>query len=119
MATREKYWELELCDEKLGNWGSQGLEVATKTWLSNGRVLVNHKTWYSHCFRTQGGNFGFPWPNSGRETQKTKNNVKEAVWHSKLPKQKYQVSWLVEKFWPIPGWDETSLNQLKESEKML
>src|SRR3989344_5342005 len=42
MAAREKYWEWELCDDKLGNWGNQGLEVACATWLSGGRVYVNH-----------------------------------------------------------------------------
>src|SRR3989338_3942784 len=70
MLTRDKYWELDVCDEKLGNWGNQGIEVAVKTWLSGGRVLVNHKTWYAHMFRTQGGDFGFPYPQSGNETQK-------------------------------------------------
>jgi hypothetical protein len=117
MATRKKYWELALCDEKLGNWGNQGIEVAVKTWLSGGRVLVNHNTWYAHMFRTQGGDFGFPWENSGRETQKTKDNVKEVLWNNKLPKQIHPLSWLLEKFWPVPGWTEEDLAKLKESEK--
>ena len=55
MMTRDKYWELNICDEELGSWGNQGIEVACKTWLSGGRVLVNHNTWYAHMFRTQGG----------------------------------------------------------------
>lgn len=116
MCARDKYWELELCDEKLGNWGNQGIEVAVKTWLSGGRVLVNHKTWYAHMFRTQGGDFGFPWPNSGRETQKTKNRVKDLFWNNKWPKQIHPVSWLVEKFWPIPGWKQEDLDNLKKME---
>lgn len=114
MCAREKYWELGLCDEKLGNWGNQGIEVAVKTWLSGGRVLVNHKTWYAHMFRTQGGDFGFPWPNSGRETQKTKNNVKNLFWENRWPKQKYPLSWLLEKFWPVPGWTQEQLDNLKK-----
>jgi len=57
MLTREKYWELNICDESLGSWGSQGIEVACKTWLSGGKCLVNHSTWYAHMFRTQGGDF--------------------------------------------------------------
>jgi len=61
MATREKYWELELCDEGAGSWGNQGIEVACKTWLSGGKVMVNKKTWYAHMFRTQGGDFSFPY----------------------------------------------------------
>lgn len=114
MATREKYWEWELCDEKLGNWGNQGLEVACATWLSGGRVLVNHKTWYAHMFRTQGGDFGFPWENKGNDTQKTKNNVKDKFWNSKHPKQIHSVKWLVEKFWPVKGWTEEDLDNLKK-----
>jgi len=113
MATREKYWERELCDEELGNWGNQGLEVACATWLSGGRVLVNHKTWYAHMFRTQGGDFGFPWENKGNETQKTKNNVKDKYWGYKHPKQIHSVKWLVEKFWPVKGWTEEDLKKLK------
>lgn len=116
MATREKYWELELCDEKLGNWGNQGIEVAVKTWLSGGRVLVNHKTWYAHMFRTQGGDFGFPYPQSGDEVQKTKNKVKDLFWNNKWPKQKYPLSWLVEKFWPVRGWTQEDWDNLKKNE---
>lgn len=116
MCTREKYWSLELCDEKLGNWGNQGIEVAVKTWLSGGRVLVNHKTWYAHMFRTQGGDFGFPWPASGSEADKTKNNVKDLLWSGKWPKQVRPLSWLVEKFWPVPGWKEEDLAKFKTAE---
>lgn len=116
MTTRQNYWDLELCDEKLGNWGNQGIEVAVKTWLSGGRVLVNHKTWYAHMFRTQGGDFSFPWPNSGKETQKTKNNVKEVLWSGKWPKQIRPLSWLLEKFWPVPGWTDKDLQELKAAE---
>lgn len=117
IATRKNYWKLELCDEKLGNWGNQGIEVAAKTWLSGDRVLVNHKTWYAHMFRTQGGDFGFPWQNSGTDTQKTKNNVRDLLWNGKWAKQTRPLSWLVEKFWPVPGWTRHDLKKLKAAEK--
>lgn len=115
MATRKNYWDLELSDEKLGNWGNQGIEVAVKTWLSGGRVLVNHDTWYAHMFRTQGGDFSFPWPASGRDTVRTKNKVKELLWSGQWEKQVRPLSWLVEKFWPVPGWTEEDLVKLKQN----
>jgi len=124
MLTREKYWELNICGEELGNWGNQGIEVACKTWLSGGKVLANHATWYAHMFRTQTG-FSFPWGMSGRETQKTKENVKNLLWNNKFDKQIYPVSWLVEKFWPIPandkhrGWTDADLERLKQHEREL
>lgn len=116
MATRENYWKLKLCDEDFGNWGNQGIEVACKTWLSGGRCLVNHKTWYAHMFRTN-SKLHFPWPTSGNDQQRVKKNVKEAIWNMKCPYQKYPVSWLVKKFWPVPGWLESDVEKLKKNRK--
>jgi hypothetical protein len=116
MSTRENYWDYELCDETLGNWGNQGMEIALATWLTGHRVLVNHNTWYAHMFRTQGGDFGFPWPAGGRETQKTKDNVKNKYWNFKHKKQIHPVSWLVEKFMPISRWTQNDLDKLKANE---
>ena len=112
MATREKHWELGLSDEKLGSWGNQGIEVALKTWLSGGRVLVNHRTWYAHMFRTQGGDFSFPYPQSGKHVSRTKKRVKNLFWEGEFKHQIHPVSWIVEKFWPIKGWDEEDLKKL-------
>ena len=115
MCTRDKYWELNLCDESFGSWGNQGIEVAVKTWLSGGRVVVNHKTWYAHMFRTQGGDFSFPYPQSGHEVQKTKGKVKNLLFSGNWPKQKKPLSWLLEKFLPVPGWTEEDLANLKKT----
>lgn len=109
MLTRDKYWELDICDEAFGSWGSQGIEVAVKTWLSGGRVLCNHRTWYAHMFRTQGGDFGFPWPASGRQIDKAKKYAKDLFFNNKFPKQVRPLSWLVQKFWPVPGWTDQDL----------
>lgn len=115
MLTREKYWELDICEENFGGWGSQGIEVAVKTWLSGGRVLVNHNTWYAHMFRTQGGDFGFPYPMSGRDQDKAKKYARELFFKNKWTKQKYPLSWLLEKFWPVKGWTEKDLEELKKT----
>lgn len=116
MVTREKYWELNLGGEELGSWGNQGLQVAAATWLSGGKVLCNHNTWYAHMFRTQGGDFSFPYEQKGSDVANTKNNVKELFWTKGHSKQIYPVSWLVEKFAPVPGWSEENLKKLKETE---
>ncbi len=113
MATRENYWKRELCDEKAGSWGQQGFEVALATWLSGGRVLVNHNTWYAHMFRTQGGDFSFPYKNKGRSVQKTKQYINNKFFKGKHPKQIHPVSWLIEKFYPVPGWTDEKLKEIK------
>ncbi len=98
MVTRDKYWDLRLCDETWGSWGQQGSEVALKTWLSGGRVLCNHSTWYAHLFRTKKG-FSFPYPMNGADQHKARQISQEIFLNDKWPKAKYPLSWLLDKFW--------------------
>jgi hypothetical protein len=116
MMTREKYFDLDVDNEDFGSWGGQGFCVAASVWLSGGRVIVNHRTWYSHMFRTQ-KDFSFPYPQSGRQVEKNKQKIKNLFWSSSHPKQIRPLSWLVEKFLPIPTWDEKAIKELKESGK--
>ncbi len=115
MLTRDRYWELEICDERFGGWGSQGIEVAVKSWLSGGRVLVNHNTWYGHMFRTQGGDFGFPYPISGKDQKKAQTYARDLFFNNNWPKQVRPLSWLLEKFWPVRGWTDEDLAKLKNN----
>lgn len=117
MLTREKYWELNVCDENIGSWGSQGIEVAVKTWLSGGRVLVNHRTFYGHLFRTSGGDFSFPYHNPQSKVENAKKYVKELFFENKWSKQIYPSSWLIEKFAPVKGWSEEDIKKIKEAGK--
>jgi hypothetical protein len=122
MLTREKYWELKICDEQqFSSWGSQGIEVACKTWLSGGQVMVNRKTWYAHMFRTQGGDFGFPYAQSGRAIENNKKKARELFFDGKWDKAIHPLSWLVEKFWPVKNgdtwfWNDKDLENLKKLE---
>lgn len=110
MATRHNYWKYELCDERAGSWGNQGIEVACAAWLSGLRVLCNHKTWYAHFFRV--GGIGFPYENKNSDVLKTKNYIQEKYWKMKNKQQIHSVKWLLEKFAPVPGWTEESINKL-------
>ncbi|MGD9276373.1 MAG: glycosyltransferase [Candidatus Pacearchaeota archaeon] len=105
MCTRDKWFELDICDEKHGSWGQQGTEVSCKTWLSGGKVKVNHKTWYAHMFRTQGGDFGFPYPNPG--IMSARRYSRDLFINGKWDKAKYPLSWLIDRFKPVPDWDVT------------
>jgi hypothetical protein len=106
MLTREKYWELDICEENFGSWGQQGTEVACKTWLSGGRVITNMNTWYAHLFRTQGGDFSFPYPQSGRQIENARKYSRDLFLENTWKGQKYPLSWLLDKFKPIPEWHD-------------
>jgi glycosyltransferase involved in cell wall biosynthesis len=104
MLTRERYFALNICDEAHGSWGQQGTEVACKTWLSGGRCIVSKKTWYAHLFRTQGGDFGFPYPNPGIE--KARKYSQDLWLNNKWDKAIHPLSWLIDKFTPVPDWNK-------------
>ena len=113
MMDRERYWEIGGMDEGHGSWGQMGTEISCKSWLSGGRKVVNKKAWFAHMFRTQSG-FGFPYPNPGSGAKKYSKDL----WrNNKWPGQKHNLSWLIEKFWPIPGWEIKDLEKLKGLEK--
>jgi glycosyltransferase involved in cell wall biosynthesis len=116
MCTRERYWALNLGDESFGSWGSQGLQVACSTWLTGGQVMCIRTTWYSHCFRTQGGDFSFPYQQHQSKVEEAKERARQLFFRSKVPNQVHPLSWLIEKFAPVPGWTDADLAKLKEEE---
>jgi glycosyltransferase involved in cell wall biosynthesis len=103
MMKRKRYWELGGSDEAHGSWGQQGTEIACKTWLSGGRLIVSKKTWFAHMFRTQGGDFSFPYPISHSQQEKAREYSRNLWLSDKWPMAKYPLSWLIEKFNP-PEW---------------
>jgi len=84
--------------EIYGNFCAESQELALKTWLGGGRVMVNKNTWYAHL-----GNFpGRPhyvsikeqvwgWGNSARYWTRNK-------WEDRV----HDFDWLIERFWPLP-----------------
>ena len=102
---RDRYWELGGMDEATGGWGQMGVEVSCKTWLSGGRQVVNKNTWFSHMFRTQGGTFGFPYPLSGRDVDHARKYSQDMWRNNKWDKQVRDLSWLIDKFAPVPDWE--------------
>lgn len=104
MLTREKYFELNICDESWGGWGQQGTEVALKTWLSGGRVVCHRGTWYAHMFRTN-NQVAFPWNSAkvmesqGTQQHRARKACIDLFKNNKWDKQVRGLSWLIERFW--------------------
>jgi glycosyltransferase involved in cell wall biosynthesis len=78
-------------------------EVGLKYWLGGGVIKVNKKTWYAHLHK------GRHW---GRMYREDPNTVASHNWSAKHwmegkePGMIHPISWLVEKFWPVPTWPE-------------
>jgi hypothetical protein len=115
MMSRARYWELGGCDEGHGSWGQMGVEISAKSWLSGGRQVVNKGAWFAHMFRTQSG-FGFPYPLSKRDTDAARAHSRKLWRDGQWEGARYPLSWLVERFWPVEGWTDGDLDDLKRTE---
>ena len=109
---RKRFWHLGGLDETHGSWGQFGTEIACKTWLSGGALITSKKTWFAHMFRT--GNFkgsgfnGSTWPYeiSTKQIDFARSYSKDFWLNDKWPKATKPLSWLIDKFKPIPDWHE-------------
>ena len=105
MMHRNRYWEIGGMDEGHGSWGQMGVELACKSWLSDGRQVVNKNTWFAHLFRTT-NTLKFPYPIRHSETEAARKYSRNLWFGNKWPKAKHDLKWMIDKFSPLPGWDE-------------
>jgi len=105
LMCRERYWALGGLDEEHGSWGQMGTEISCKTWLSGGRQVVNKNTWFAHMFRTQGGDFGFPYKISNSDIAKSREHSRNLWINNTWGGAVLPLSWLVKKFAPVPTWE--------------
>lgn len=105
-TTRKHMTNIEGFSEKTSTgdvYVCESEELVNKTWLSGGRVMVNKKTWYAHLYKGSRGRGYFMDVKPMREQRKFHTDY----WmHNKWPKAIHKMEWLIERFWPIPGWPE-------------
>lgn len=111
-VNREYWLKLGMLDTRHGSWGQMGTEVACKFWLSGGKLLCNHNTWYAHLFRTQGGDFTFPYPQDQKQIDHAKQYSNQLWKNDEWDGQVRPLRWLVDHFWPVPGWTQEARNAL-------
>lgn len=116
LMSKDYFHELELMDEKnYGTFWCESQELAFKCILSGGRYVVNKNAYYAHLHK--GKKYGRGYNLDHAELPKGRNQTMryftgEKVWH----KQKYPLSYLLEKFMPMPEWTDEDIKQLKERE---
>ena len=87
-----------------------GTEIACKSWLSGGRHVVSKNTWFAHMFRTNNKGFSFPYPISGNEVLVARRYSKNLWLKDAWPLAVHKLSWLVNKFAPVPDWHDKPAN---------
>jgi len=51
VISRENYFKWNVCDETLGSWGGQAVELGITAWLNGGRCKTTRSAYYGHLFR--------------------------------------------------------------------
>ena len=111
---RDRFIEIGGLDEAHGSWGQFGVEIACKSWLSGGQHVVARNTFFAHLFRTQGGDFAFPYPMRGSDQERARKYSRHLWLGNNWPGQTRPLSWLIEHFAPIRGWHKPSDRQEDE-----
>lgn len=104
--SRDRFFALGGLDEAHGSWGQFGVEIACKSWLSGGRHVVNTHTWFAHLFRTQGADFGFPYPMSGAAQEKARIHSRGLWMGNRWPGQVRPLAWIIDHFAPVLDWHD-------------
>jgi glycosyltransferase involved in cell wall biosynthesis len=85
--------------EAYGEFGAEQQEIAMKTWLSGGRVVVNKNVWYAHLHKKrERKNYIL---SSSTIVKAYKHSA--YYWTRNLGRgYKHDFEWLIDKFWPLP-----------------
>ena len=101
MMHREKFFEIGCADAENYHFFQEAQELGLKIWLSGGRVIRNKKTWYAHLHKSRRG---YP---LGKNEKTDAERYSTDLWmNNKWVGQTRQMSWLIDKFAPVPGWPE-------------
>jgi len=98
MHLKRFWWLGGLDDVNYGMMGREAQEISLKTWLSGGRQVLNRKTWYAHWSKPSSN-----YPGRSAAKEKSIAYAQELWLNDKWPHQRRKLSWLVEKFAPVPA----------------
>ncbi len=95
--------------ETYGSFADEQLEIGLKYWLGGGQVKVDKKMWYAHLSKR---GYHYVQELFSRKYKKGEQVIRNHTWatrhwlNNEELKMVYPFSWLVEKFWPIPTWND-------------
>jgi len=103
-TTKKHFHNMELMDTNgFGDFANEACEIGMKTWMSGGRVVINKKTWYAHL--SKGKKYGRGYFLSKQAVIDSSKFNREFCMKKIWPKAIYDMRWLVEKFAPVPTWE--------------
>jgi glycosyltransferase involved in cell wall biosynthesis len=90
--------------EGYGEFVREAQELSLKTWLGGGKVMTNKKTWYAHLHK--GKKYGRMYFLNKAQADAGNAYCDDYWFNNRWDKRKYNLSWLIERFSPVPTWPE-------------
>jgi hypothetical protein len=103
MMSKKNYWDWEVCDESLGSWGHQGVELGIRAWYNGGTCFTTNNTYYGHLFRHSDEEF--PYERNQAEIDKTHDKFIEKF-------KTKDISGLITRFDFPCDWSQKEVEQL-------
>lgn len=82
-------------EEGYGTFTQEPVELALKTWLGGGKVMINKNTWYAHKHRKHGRTYSA----LGNNEVKDGNAYSRDFWlNNRWTERKHDLDWLMQRF---------------------
>jgi glycosyltransferase involved in cell wall biosynthesis len=81
-------------DVNYGKGGREAQEISLKTWTQGGRYVLDRNVWYAHWRKPR-----------AYATKRRSNRKKSAEYAVKHWQGEIDISWLIQKFAPVPTWE--------------
>lgn len=101
-----------LSNEGYGTFVREAQEIGLKTWLSGGKVMINKKTWYAHLHK--GPKYGRGYFLNKIEMEEGNRFCDDFWFNNRWEDAKYDLAWLIERFWPVPTWTPELIEQVRK-----
>lgn len=93
-------------------FSSEAQEIGLYTWLDGGKIVTNKRAWYAHMWKGSGYRqryfelYGEKYARQGRTSAHIGQQFTIDYWlhRTDLPYKYKSIDWLIERFWPVPGW---------------
>lgn len=95
-----------MSEEGYGQFAQEAQEIGNKTWLGGGKLMTNKKTYYAHLHKGKTYGRMYHVTNFDQENVKAINWSAQHWMNNEEPNMIYPISWLIERFWPVPTWPE-------------
>ena len=88
--------------EGYSGWGQEAEELSFTTWCMGGRVVTDKNTWYAHLHK--GKEYGRMYFMDKNWVNKCDKFCYDFWTNNKLKDRIHDFEWIIDKFWPLPGW---------------